>query len=396
MGHTGLFKQITNKQTIFGVMAAAVMVLSTFVSSMVSADAFTAMSITPSSASVTAGTEVQYNVEFTPEENAGAFVIDFCSNTPLVKQSCTPPTGMDVSTATTNTGGVAVVSATANKIVATKTMTGNAAQTILFEDLKNPTTAGVAYARIITYVDGDAAEDYVSNDPTAASTITPLDKGSVSMFFNNDVSVSGTVLETMSFCVSSADINANCGNVVAPTIKLGQEITPGVYALQPGVVSEGTLHTQINTNAASGAVIRLKSSAPCGGLMRAGSTECDIAAALDDDVIDSDNSARFGVKTAAATNATGAANPIGTLQPYDPTPQTPAPYYLSSRFSFNYDSNNPTTVGVTSTFGDPFLDTAGAPATGKNMALTFAASIGTNTPAGLYSTDLNMIAVGKF
>lgn len=397
MGQTGLFKQITNrKQSIFGLFAASVVVLAMFLSTIASADVLTVMSITPSTASIHADADtVQYKVEFTPNASAGAVVIDFCTNTPLLGQSCTAGT-IDVSGATSS--GATVTSATTNKIVATKTMTATA-QVITFTGISNPTTAGVHYARIVTYVDGTAADLYESDDPSngdadPGGAITPIDNGSVSMYFNTDATVQGTVLETMTFCVSSAVISPNCGDAVTPVISLGVNLG-GIIALQPGTVSEGTLHTQMNTNASGGAVVRLKSSAACGGLMRAGTTTCDIVAAGSTNVINSDNSAKFGVKLAAATAAPGAPNPIGTLLPYDADGGgAGAAFYNTTNFKLNWNDDD--SVGITSVFGDPLLFTNDAPATNQNMALTFAASVGTDTPPGTYSTDLNLIAVGKF
>jgi hypothetical protein len=60
----------------------------------------------------------------------------------------------------------------------------------------------------------------------------------------------------------------------------------------------------------------------------------------------------------------------------------------------NYVSGDAT--GVTSTYGDPILNTAGAPANNQNMPLTFAASINNNTPAGDYSATLGLIASGTY
>jgi hypothetical protein len=144
----------------------------------------------------------------------------------------------------------------------------------------------------------------------------------------------------------------------------------------------------MNTNASGGAIVRLKSSATCGGLMRLGSNECNIAAAgAAGDVLSTGNLATFGVKTAAAaTTAPGASNPIGTLQA--------SGVYNSANYRFNWEDDD--SVGVTSVIGDPLLDTDGAPATNQNMELTFAATIATDTPAGTYSTDLSLIAVGTF
>jgi hypothetical protein len=44
----------------------------------------------------------------------------------------------------------------------------------------------------------------------------------------------------------------------------------------------------------------------------------------------------------------------------------------------------------------PFLETAGGPANNKNMMLTFGVGTSNSTPAGTYSTNLNLIAVGTF
>lgn len=383
MGHRGLLHNITRQQVAFAISALAILLLATITSTITSAASLNNRSITPSSMAVEA-TGVQYEVVFTPETAADAFVIEFCDNTPLLGQSCVAPVGLKVDAATTSDASISEEDTTENRIVATKEMT-TAEQTITLAGITNPTNTGAVYARIVTYADLAGAQAYQSTDAGAL-----IDNGSVALYFNDSVAVSGTVLETLEFCVSGSEITANCGGITTPTIVLGQEVTPGVFALQPGIVSEGTLHTQINTNAASGAIVRLKSSAPCGGLMRAGTDECDIVAAGENNVVANDNSARFGVRTddEGSKNATGALNPIGLLQPRIGS------IYNDTTYAFDYDENHET--GVTSPFGDPFLDTNNLPATGKNMELTFAASVSTNTPAGLYSTDLSMIAVGKF
>lgn len=68
--------------------------------------------------------------------------------------------------------------------------------------------------------------------------------------------------------------------------------------------------------------------------------------------------------------------------------------YDPSVFKINYAADQLT--GVTSPYGDPVLDTAGAPANNKKTQLTFGASAANNTPAGLYSADFSLIATGKF
>ena len=396
MGHTGLIKQITNnKQALFGLFVVAVTIFSTFYAAIASAETLQSRSITPSTASISAEADsVSYQVAFTPEENAGAIVLDFCNNTPLIGQSCTPPVGMDLAGAAS--ADATVASATANKVVLTGTFEDGVEEIITLTGLTNPTVANPVFVRMLTYVDGTAAGLYESDDQLNADgdpggAIAVIDSGSITMLFNTDINVSGTVLETMTFCVSGTIINPDCDGLTAAAIKLGDPDA----GLVVGEVSTGVLHTQMNTNASRGAVVRLKSSATCGGLMRVGTTECNIAAALGTNVVDNDNSAKFGLKLAAVTTAPGALNPIGTLVPYDADGAEPtlSAFYDTTNYKFNFVDDE---TGVTSVFGDPIIGTNSAPATNQNMALEFAASIGTNTPAGTYSTDLSLIAVGTF
>lgn len=131
--------------------------------------------------------------------------------------------------------------------------------------------------------------------------------------------------------------------------------------------------------------MRLKSSTDCGGLKRINAEVCDIAPALLGGVMP--GQAAFGVKTAPATDTPGS-DAFGAFQPVSGSG------YNNTTYVLNYNEDRST--GVTSAFGDPFLDTAGVPASNKNVQLTFGASISDSTPAGEYSTALSMIATGKF
>lgn len=392
MGQTDLLKQInTRKQAIFGLFVVAVTIFSTFYAAIAMAAPLTVMSITPTSGS-TEATNVNYTLTFTPDQNAGAVVIDFCDNTPVLGQSCTGPLGLDVDAVTAGSGGHTIDVATdTNTIVAVKAgITADTPETLTFNGITNPTDAEPIYARIVTYANSTNAAGYTDTNPGAVGPV--VDNGSVSMYFNDTVVVQGTVLETMTFCVSSAVITANCANATTPTVTLGEGVPKALVA---GTVSTGSIHTQMNTNASGGAVVRLKSSSPCGAIMRQGTTNCDIAAALQAGVLDDNNTAAFGVRLNAVTTAVDAVNPIGTLAAYDidGVGGTPA-YYDTTNYYLNWNDDD--SVGVTSVIGDPLLYTAGEPATGQNMELTFAATIGTDTPAGIYSTDLSLIAVGTF
>jgi hypothetical protein len=383
MGSLGV---LFGRQTRY-VVAAIALLLAMLLPTLVGAAQITSRSVELSSASAQAQA-VTYKVSFTPKATAGAFVVDFCSNSPLIGEPCTAPTGMDVTGASSVTSGFTTVSSLANNtVLVTGSMTADTPVSVNVDDITNPTDDGTVYARILTYTDATDAGDYTATDPDGVdNTGGPIDEGGVAFAITDTTSVSGAVLETLQFCVSGATITANCASAAstAPVLRLGEDLGNGVVALQPGTISEGDIFTQISTNAVSGAVVSLRSGNTCGGLARAGESTCDIAPAT---TAVTGESATFGMKIAADTDPTGV-TPSGTYQIYATSG------YNASDFLFNYAGDN--TSGVTSTYGDKVLDTDSAPVYNKNMKLTFGASANVNTPAGNYATDLSLIATGTF
>ena len=354
----------------------------------------TSRSVELSSSSLGA-TNVQYKLSFTTgTAAAGAAVIYFCNNSPLKGAACTAPTGFTAASATVSTP-FSKVGSTANRIEVSGTFGASEDIELELAGITNPTVASVTeplYVRVVTYASpGDA-----TGTTATALGLNQVDDGSMAIAITPTIGVSGDVLETLTFCVSGgtqadkevSPIGDGCtGTLTAPTLKLGTD-AGGIVSLQPGTVSEGKIFTQISTNAAKGAIVRLKSSAVgCGGLLRAGAASaCDIAPAQQTGIVAGD--AKFGVKTAASTDGAGAR---GLYQPYGTLAANA--YYSNDTFSMRYvDAND----GVTSPFGDRFLETAEAPANNKNMALTFGVAASNNTPAGNYSADLSLIAVGTF
>jgi hypothetical protein len=363
-------------------VAAATVLFAMFVPALASAAQVTERSIALSNSSASA-TGVSYTVNFTAVQAAGAFVVDFCSDSPVLGQTCTAPTGFNATAAASTTSGFTSVTGATSKVTVTGTINASDVVSVAITGITNPSTAGPLYARIVTYANGTDAAGYTSADPDAVGA--HKDDGGVAVSITPTIGVSGAVLESMTFCVSSAAITDNCVTTSAPTLKIG-EIVGSTQALDAAHVSTGDIYTQLSTNASNGAVVNLKSSATsCGGLINSSKpTGCYILPALGSDI--TAGQAKFGVKTATATNLDGNSN--GALQPVTGSG------YSNSAYALNYVAGNAT--GVTSTYGDPFIDTNGAPANGKNMKLTFGASVSNSTPAGLYSADLSLVATGKF
>ncbi len=342
-----------------------------------------------------ASTNVTYSVNFTSVNAAQAFVIDFCTNSPLVGQACDAPAGFSAVAADSTTDGFSDnVTGSANRVVVGGAIGASSEVEVEITGINNPTNPGTLYARVATF---DLLTSATSSTPTSLSGM--VDSGGIALAITPTIGVSGLVLETMTFCVSKEEIPANCGSTEAPVLVLGEETSEGsgVYALVQDEINEGSIFTQISTNASSGAVVRLKSNAlNCGGLLRAGAPgACDIAPALAGG-IDPTNTALFGIRTSTAFPTDGVANANGLFVPVSELDEEDEPftYYSNANFAMRFVENN--TTGVTSTYGDPFLDTAGAPVNNQNMQLTFGVTVSNDTPAGTYSADLSLIAVGKF
>ncbi len=357
------------------------------VTATVHADVLQNRSITMSSASAGVTANTNYKVEFNVGSGgaAGALLIEFCSNSPLIGTSCTAPTGMVATTVNTPDGSTTVSSSAANRIKVLKTISASSTVTVNLGQIKNPSSIGTFYARMLTYTD-----DTALGSNTSASPGTYIDDGGVALSITDTIGVSAAVLESMTFCVSgnaTTPIGESCDptDIDPATLTLGED-TGGVKALSSTAVSTGLVRTQISTNASGGAVIRMKSSATnCGGLIRTGSSACGIGPATSGI---SNGDALFGVKLGTAYATSGASNPTGTLQAY------PSSGYNTSTYLMNYTSGN--TAGVTGPYGDDFLDTNDAPINNQNIDLTFGASVSPNTPAGLYAADISLIAAGKF
>lgn len=374
-------RRIGHKFAVFASLLA--LVLATIVPGLASAAQLTARSIALSSSSK-AATGVTYTVNFTAISAAGAFRVDFCSNSPLASEACTAASGFSATSAASTSAGVTAVTGAATNVVVTRPITAGAVSVAL-TGINNPSAAGPLYARIITFDTATNAGNFVPGTTSPDTGTGVIDYGGAAISITDSVGVSAAVQESMTFCVSGATITATCGSTTAPTVKLGETVGTAV-ALIPTAVSTGSIYTQISTNASTGAVVSLKSNATgCGGLLRAGAPgACNIAPALQTGIAFGE--AKFGVKT--NTPFTTGTSSSGTYEPVTGSG------YNTSTYALNYTGGD--TAGVTSAFGDPFLDTNSLPANNQNMQITFGASVTNSTPAGSYSADLSLIATGKF
>ena len=355
--------------------------------------------LSSSSASATAQT-VSYTVNFTATQAAGAFVVDFCDSAsgPVAGHACDAPTGFDASHATigsTDDGGAAtaVGSTTTpsnSTVVVTDTITQGHQVSVELKNITNPTSAGTIYARIATYDTASNAQGYSATGVLNSTGYE--DSGSVAIAITSDLNVSGEVQESLLFCQSSDPITEpSCGDAHAlKPVHLGTQVGTGdntSYVLGT-TVSSSQIYTQISTNAVNGAVVRLKSDAAgCGGLYNTSVATRDAAHCYIKPGAVANDSALFGLKLGTEANDSEATT-HGVVQAANGSA------YTDSAYSLNYVAGDAT--GVTSPYGDPVLDTNGAPADSQTMPLYFGAAVTNETPAGNYSADLSLIATGTF
>jgi hypothetical protein len=341
---------------------------------------------------------VSYELKGTTETAiaaSGGLVIEFCSDSPLIGLSCAHPSGLTV--AGVNTTGSATAGTASDidstdhaiiKFVSTSAISQGATFDITLGGIHNPTAIGSFYARVVTYANSTDLGTY-SNATTLGTT---ADEGSVALSTISAIGVTAYVRETMTFCVANTAPTAGCTGITYPTNAPNLTLGTGTpAALDPSRVDSGNVYTQISTNAASGAVVRMTDNNSCGGLMRAGASGCDIAPQTTDSsgagTITAGN-ALFGVQLGTLAGATGGSTPTGTVQ------AATGSKYSATRYFMNYVAGGAS--GVTSTYGDPLLDTNSAPVSNQNMPLAFGASISNTTPAGIYKATIDLIATGTF
>jgi hypothetical protein len=195
--------------------------------------------------------------------------------------SCSVPTGFSVSSSTlssqpTNLGdasGWTVSTATAGKLRIKKT--GNSAaptgaQTVVFGNVQNPTTTNTAFfARINTYSD-DAWTTGVDSGVVAASTAT-------------QITLSGTMDESIVFCTGTSITGTNCGTVAGSSVDFG--------TFSSSSTSSGTSVMAASTNGVSGYSITVNGST----LTCSACSGTPTIAALSSQTAASTGSAQFGV-----------------------------------------------------------------------------------------------------
>lgn len=379
---------------------AAVGLLPAFMGTAAAYDTVTSRSVQMSS-SVAGATGVSYLVTFTPvtASTIQAVAVDFCSNSPIIGDSCTAPTNLTVAStgfsglspagqsAGTWTAGTTNTNRTFTLSNGSSTGTPSGAFTFTITGMVNPAFSGSCtggtipncsfYARIFTF---DTTADLGTWDDTAngSATATVNDAGGVALSTNAQITVTAKVQETLTFCVYTG---ANCAAGGA-AVNLGD--TNNVLS-SGGQFVDITTKYDLASNAGSGVTVRMKGSLPASGANDINSIGTSATAPVNGTEL-------FGICTYKDTGP-------GTLTAV-------APYNHASCNAATQTAGTGSTGGVngaqfafdtantTSTYGDDIATMAAADVTVGRFAFVGGSSV--TTPAGIYTTNLNFIATGIY
>jgi hypothetical protein len=369
------------------------------------------------------GAAATYQIGFTPSTSATieGIIVDFCAgtNSPIIGETCTKPTGFSVGTPTVtftggaNTGLTASWAATSLQsgqtlevAYATGTALSNATPVVFtLTTATNTSTLGTFYARILTFTAKTGATGSDSYTSTSIPT-SYTDGGGIALSTVNQLVITAKVQEQLTFCI---DTNAatSCGSASGTAVALGdsQDV---LSTTAPAVSSQGNTNSAdqsgntcaattcpgaeyiVQTNAASGAAIRMQGctlyiGGACSGIN---------IASTGTGATSTPGSSQFGMCSYGVTGylanltITTAYNQSANCNTVVPDIGNTLVSGASGSATFAFQA------ATTGTFGDQIgTESAGS----QGIAyLIFMANVSATQQAAIYATTLTFIATGTF
>ena len=400
------------------------------------------------------GTNVTYTVGFDMPTtgNVGAIVVEFCNDSnggPVVLETCTAPTGLDVDTSsavanqngisgfTKVTGGV-VNSANRFAIQGTAApITSNTSNTITLDgrtvpasDVKfditgitNPSATGTFYARIIVYATNTnlPSTSWVSTSTDGTNGIgTRAHDGGIALSTANQLTVTARVQEVLEFCIGTDDDSQTAGLAGGPGARIAANSCVNVDGtdIDLGVVESSTIQrtsdsdigtsgndgvAMIRTNGIDGAAVFYKAEQEsgitngAGTLRQAGIDDCTTLTAVNNACF---NSAGGGSTNPTKTAITNGTENFGmTLTNLDRSAGG-ATTALSCNTNYNGDGScgaaAPTGYAWDPTGAFDTIASSNGPLDDEMVNIEFAATASPTTPTGLYTVTANFVATSQF
>lgn len=353
-------------------------------------------------------TGVSYNTSFVTATtgNIQGIVIDFCTNDPIIGDTCTGPSSpFTVGASPTFSGLTGVTSPgswTASSVNSGRTfelqyssggsVTSGTTISFAITNVVNPPGANTTfYARIFTFATTANVTTW-NGTANGSATTNVVDAGGIALSTAQTITVTAKVQEQLTFCVgthatssaASATAQTSCGSLSSTGVTLGNAL--GVLS-SSGPFVDVTTQYIIGTNAASGAVVTVKGATLTSG---SGATITAIGSTA---ATSSAGSSQFGICTYEGTGSNLGFSGYTTYNSSNCSGTTQTAGYGSTggngtaAFGFN-------TTNTTSTYGDSIAkETAGSNSTG---IVAMIGNISASQTAGIYTTTLTFIATGTY
>lgn len=325
-----------------------------------------------SSSAASSNATTTYTFNFTVPTTGTAIkslAVDICTT---ASGTCTTPTGFSNSSSTLSSqpinlgaaSGWTVNTATSGSlriVDAANATNPSGAQTVVFGNVQNPTTANQSfYGRITTYSDSAWATP-VDTGVTAASTAT-------------QIVLTGTMPESLVFCVGGTVTGTDCSTATSGAVTF----SPSLFSSTG--TSSATSQMVASTNAGSGYSITVN-----GNTLQSGANSITAMGASTTSVV---GTKQFGLNLVANTTpSVGAA-------------VNPAP----NGTNLKGQANSTTGYGTANNFkfvtGDSVAksDNGGTanPTDAQNFTVSYIANVSGSQPAGTYTTTLTYICTATF
>lgn len=326
--------------------------------------------------------DYEFTFDFISTSNVGSIKFQFCSNSPIVGDSCTAPTGfatnegagLTLDNQTNETGfSISTADSDTNTIVITRAPQAVTAATSQYDfgGVDNPETNNQTfYARVTTHA---------STNGTGAA----IDEGGIAVSTAEQIELTARVQETLTFCIGVTDSNSsgNCTDISGNTIDL-DVLDPTVVNVASDtestagsiVVVDGSAYARLSTNAQNGAIVQYSAPdlASSGGnnIDAVGATEAAISAGTE----------KWGLTVDNIDTSDGITTNLVRTSNYD------------NNIGYAFFPNTLTTIASS---------TAGATASNRvidneQLEIDFAAAVSAITPTGVYTTTITFIATGTF
>lgn len=301
-----------------------------------------------------ATTTYRFFLTLTTSSSIGSIEILLCSNSPLIEDSCTIPSGLDVThehiVASSGLPAFSVFPVTTNELLISWGPTVIVAPqlvSITLDDIINPDTIGSYYGRMTTY-------------NTTNGTGPVVDSGGLAFAINANLTVSSYVPPYLTFCVGLSIPSYNCATATGSYINFGS--LSSVYS------SQGSSQFLVATNADNGYTVQIY-----GTTMTSGNN---VIKALTGNAGSQPGSPQFGINLRANSVPHIGANPSG------PGNGQAASGYNTSN-SFRFVSND---IVASSVAADNW----------RRYTVSYLVNVPGNQPPGVYVSTLTYVGTGSF